>query len=146
MCTAFSGTFTIFDSGRDYEEINHQLVIETETLNGPGFFANLQQFPHALNMSGDTLRCLLRKSLTWSSKHARWLLPVEALGVHLCPVRQSDMEGTSVNWPFGKHETISTCGADCQSLAGNGMVLPVIGAVLLAVGASLESVHGKENP
>lgn len=109
---------------------------------GAGFCANLTQFPHMVNMSGPTLKCLLRRGCTWSSKAERPLLPIESLGVHLFPTRKGDMEGTGVPWPFD-NELEKLQDVDAQSLAGNGMVLSVIGCVILCLNAFLER---KETP
>ena len=128
---------------REYEDLPENVELVEKNL---GFFANLVQYPHAMNMSGPELKCLLRKGLVWSSNAARPLLPSESLRTHLFPTSEECLAHTGVSWPFRGTKSLAHLGSevDLFSLAGNGMVLPVVGAVMLCLAANLKQ-HPSNN-
>ena len=129
---------------REYEDLPENMELVEKNL---GFFANLVQYPHAMNMSGPDMKCLLRKGLVWSSKAAHPLLPTESLRTHLFPTSEECLVQTGVSWPFRGTKSLMDLGSgevDLFSLAGNGMVLPVVGAVMLCLVANLKQ-HPSNN-
>ena len=79
----------------------------------------------------EVIPCLLRKSFLWSTQARRPLLPLEILAVQCLPVMlPSDNKYSHMNaWSDEFLQGVSR--SQIQTFAGNSMVLPAIGSVLL---------------
>lgn len=116
------------------DRLRLQKCIDKAASLGPRpLFIDVKQSVGQLRVSFNNMPCLMRESSIYEVTSARILLPIEELCVQCIPLtlpRSSEFAQLSP-WTMDFLETLSD--KEIKSMAGNSMILPVVGSVLLAI-------------